>query len=313
MSRAAQDHHDHPQMDPPKVYYNHTWLRASATGASATAATLARLATRSWLPLVTAGVLGVAGMAYSTMIEPARPVLKHVTLRLPTLPAALDGLRIGQITDMHLGMPHTGHNAVWAAEQMRREQPDLLVFTGDFVTAYESIADIPGMLRGFHAPLGMYAITGNHDYWPSLNDVHGALCVAGVTLLRNERRLLRWHGGELWLAGVEDVWRGKPDFCAALGGIPDDAFTVLLCHAPDAADEAARHGVDVQLSGHTHGGHIRLPFIGSPSLPRFGVRYVAGQYAVDAMNLYVSQGLGGMSLRFGCPPEATILTLRRGE
>jgi predicted MPP superfamily phosphohydrolase len=300
-------------MDPPSVYYNQAWLRASAAGASAGAALLVRLATRGGLPLAAAGALGLAGVAYATMVEPARPVLKYVTLHVPTLPAALDGLRIGQISDMHLGLPHTAQNTLWAKEQMRREQPDLLVFTGDFVSAYESIADIPGMLRDFHAPLGVYAITGNHDYWPDLNDVHGALCVAGVTLLRNEHQLLRWHGSTLWLAGVEDVWRGKPDFCAALGGIPADAFTLLLCHAPDAADQAARCGVDVQLSGHTHGGHIRLPIIGSPSLPRFGVRYVAGQYAVGAMTLYVSQGLGGISLRFGCPPEATILTLRRGE
>jgi predicted MPP superfamily phosphohydrolase len=312
LSHAAQDYHDHPQMDPPKVYYNPAWLRASAAGASM-AAGLLRLAKRGWLPLAATGVLGMAaGVAYATMIEPARPVLRHVTLRLPTLPAALDGLRIGQISDMHLGLPHTGQNTTWAVEQMRREQPDLLAFTGDFVTVYGSIAEVPGLLRGLHAPLGMYAVSGNHDYWPDLNDVHGALSVAGITLLRNERRLLRWRGGEFWLAGVEDIWRGQPDFCAALGGIPGGDFTVLLCHAPDAADEAARRGVDVQLSGHTHGGHVRLPVLGSPSLPRFGQRYVAGQYAVGAMALYVSQGLGGMPLRFGCHPEATIFTLRRG-
>lgn len=308
MSRAAQGHHDHPKMDPPSLYYSRTWLQAGAAGM---AAALLPLAIRRWLPLAAAGVLGVAGAAYSTMLEPARPVLEHVTLRLPTLPAALDGLRIGQISDMHLGLPHTGRNTLWAIGQMRREQPDLLVLTGDFVTIYESIADIPGVLRGLHAPLGMYAVTGNHDYWPDLHDLRSALEIAGITLLCNNRRLLRWRGGAFWLAGVEDVWRGQPDFCAALGGIPKDAFTVLLCHAPDAADEAANHGVAVQLAGHTHGGHIRLPLLGSASLPRYGLRYIAGQYTVGTMTLYVSRGLGGIPVRFGCPPEATVVTLRR--
>ncbi len=102
------------------------------------------------------------------------------------------------------------------------------------------------------------------------------------------------------------------DMAAALAGAPAGGFTLLLCHMPDLADEAARRGVDLQLSGHTHGGHIRMPWLGSLVLPRYGWRYPVGHFHVGRTQLYVSRGVGGMPLRLGCPPEATVITLRRG-
>jgi predicted MPP superfamily phosphohydrolase len=129
--------------------------------------------------------------------------------------------------------------------------------------------------------------------------------------LLNEHRRLTWNGADCWLVGLDDVWDGEMDIKAALRGVPEQGFKLLLGHAPDIADEAARHGFDLQLAGHVHGGHLRLPLLGPFARPRYGVRYLAGIYTVGRMTMYVSRGLGGAPLRLMCPPEAAILTLRR--
>jgi predicted MPP superfamily phosphohydrolase len=247
-----------------------------------------------------------------TRFEPAHPTLERVTLRLPALPPALDGLRIGQITDTHLGMRYAAANVRWAVEQMRREQPDLLVLTGDLAGRREGITEMAALLGQLSAPLGVYAVPGNHDYWEGLSDVHAALALAGIPLLMNEHRRLGWNGADFWLVGVDEIWDGRPDFKAALDGVPASAFTVLLAHSPDIADNAVDYGFALQLSGHTHGGHLRLPLLGPFARPRYGRRYVMGQYRIGPMALYVSRGLGGVPLRLLCRPEATIFTLRCG-
>ena len=305
---ARTPRHD-STIEPPHVYYTPAWF-----GLGAIAAALGLLGRRRYRggAMLGAGVLGMLGLAYTTIAEPARPTLEQVTLRLPALPPRLDGLRIGQITDMHLGLPHTGRNLRWAVAQMQRERPDLLVLTGDFAGVRRAIPDLPAFLRELNAPLGIYAVPGNHDYWEGLPDLRAALALLGIPLLMNEHRRLSWNGADLWLVGIDDIWDGRPDLAAALRGVPRDAFTLLLAHAPDVADEAARHGFAAQLSGHTHGGHLRLPFAGPFARPRFGLRYVMGYYSVGAMALYVSRGLGGAPLRLLCRPEATVCTLRRG-
>lgn len=258
------------------------------------------------------GAASLASLAYMTLYEPTNPRLERLTLRFPRLPAALDGLRIGQITDSHLGLAHTAENLAWAVQQMRQERPDLIVITGDVVGARRALPDVPLLLQGLAAPLGVYAVPGNHDYWEGVADLDAALARLGIPLLLNEHRRLEWNGGELWLLGLDDLWDGRPDLSAALQGVPRQGFKVLLSHAPDIADEAAARAIDLQLSGHTHGGHLRLPLLGPFSLPRFGVCYAMGRYKVGTMTLYVSRGLGGMPMRLMCRPEATIVTLRRG-
>jgi predicted MPP superfamily phosphohydrolase len=243
--------------------------------------------------------------------EPANPTLERVTIALPTLPAGLDGLRIGQITDTHIGLPQATENLEWAIGEMRRERPDLLVLTGDLVGLKPGISELPRLLTQLRAPLGVYAVPGNHDYWEGLADVAAALALADIPLLMNQSRRLGWNGADFWLVGVDEIWDGRPDFAAALRGIPQGAFTLLLAHSPDIADSAVEHHFALQLSGHTHGGHLRLPFLGPFARPRYGVRYVMGQYQVGPMKLYVSRGLGGVPLRLLCRPEITIFTLRR--
>lgn len=259
-----------------------------------------------------AGLASLLGLAYMTLIEPVRPTLEHVTFQLPQLPPQLDGLRIGQLSDSHLGLPYTARNLAWAVEQMRREQPELLVITGDLAHRHRAIPKLPALLRNLRAPLGIYAVPGNHDYWEGLDDVRAALQLLEIPLLINEHRRLHWNGAELWLIGLDDGYDGRPDLERALHGVPAEAFKILLMHTPDFADQAADYGIALQLSGHSHGGHIRLPHIGPFTRPRLGARYVMGRYQVGLMAVYVSRGLGGAPLRLFCRPEATIITLKRG-
>jgi uncharacterized protein len=290
-----------------RVRYARSWL---GLGAGAATLSLFGLRRRGWPAAAGIGALGLAGAIYMSLVEPARPSLERVTLRLPALPAALDGLRVGQISDCHLGMLHSAHNLAWAVDRMRAERPELLVLTGDFVSRRKAIPELAPLLRGLSAPLGMFAVPGNHDYWEGVGDVYSALALLDIPLLANEHRRLHWRGADLWLVGLDDVWDGRPDLAAALDGVPRDACTLLLAHAPDIADEAARHGISAQLSGHTHGGHLRLPVLGPFALPRFGWRYTMGYYQIGGLALYVSRGLSGGPLRLLCRPEATIFTLR---
>lgn len=292
-----------------QLHFNRGWF---GLGAAAATVGLAGMGWLGWPVAAAGGALGVAALGHMAFGEPARPRLEHVTLRLPALPPALDGLRIGQITDSHLGFRYTRSNLEWGVARMREQAPDLIVITGDLVTHHWAIPSLPRLLRGLEAPLGVYAVPGNHDHWEGLADLRAALTLAQIPLLLNENRRLRWNGGEFWLLGIDDIWDGRPSLRRALHGVPVNGFTVLLAHAPDVADSAAQAGIQLQLSGHTHGGHLRLPILGPFTLPRYGKRYVIGEYQVGAMKLYVSRGLGGAPLRLLCPPEATIFTLRRG-
>jgi predicted MPP superfamily phosphohydrolase len=295
--------------DPSRLRYTRSWFQLGAAAAVLSALGLRQF---GWPLGAALGGLGAAGLAYMKRYEPARPTLERVTVRLPAMPAALEGLRIGQITDTHLGLPQTTENFEWAIEQMRREAPDLIALTGDLVGLKPGITELPRLLGQLSAPLGLYAVPGNHDYWEGLADVHAALALAGVPLLMNQSRRLGWNGADFWLSGVDEVWDGRPDFATALRGVPAGALKILLAHSPDLADDAVGQGFAFQISGHTHGGHLRLPLLGPFARPRYGVRYVMGHYQVGAMQLYVSRGLGGVPLRLLCRPEITIFTLRRG-
>jgi uncharacterized protein len=295
-------------MDPIRVHFNRAWIATGVLGGLAWLGAVQRYG----MPIVAgSAVLGIATLGHMVLGEPLRPQFVQVELCLPRLPVELDGLRIGQISDIHLGLPFSTRNLKWAMAQMQREQPDLIVLTGDQVMRKRAIPELTPLLRNLHAPLGVYAIPGNHDHWEGVQDVEAALELAGIPMLLNEHRKLRWHGKDFWLVGLDDVWDGIMKPAEALDGIPLQGFKVLLGHAPDIADEMANYGFDLQLAGHVHGGHLRLPLLGPFTRPRFGLKYLEGIYQVGNMLLYVSRGLGGAPLRLLCLPEVAILTLRR--
>jgi predicted MPP superfamily phosphohydrolase len=306
MAAAPTRHERRHPFNTSRVRYGRGWL---ALGAGAAALSLFGLRRYGRPALAGMGALSLASAAYLALFEPARPTLDRVVLPMKRLPEALEGLRIGQISDTHLGRPHSARNLAWAVERMREERPELIVLTGDFVSSSAAIPQIATLLRGLSAPLGVYAVPGNHDYWEGLADIQAALALHNIPLLFNEQRRLRWNGADLWLVGLDDMWDGRPDFGIALHGVPRGACKLLLAHSPDIADKAAAHGFAAQLSGHTHGGHMRLPLLGPVALPRHGWRYAIGRYTVGDMSLYVSRGLSGNPFRLLCRPEATILTL----
>jgi len=202
------------------------------------------------------------------------------------------------------------------AAVVNAQHADLIVMTGDFVNGLwpSAVADIAAILDALQAADGVYAILGNHDHWTDAPTIRRAIEASRAHLLSNTSATIRRGSANLFLLGVDDIWEQQHDLDAALAGIPPDAATILLAHEPDFADEAAAtNRIGLQLSGHSHGGQVRLPVKGALILPYLGEKYDQGLYDVNGMALYVNRGLGMIApfVRFGCPPEITHITLTR--
>jgi predicted MPP superfamily phosphohydrolase len=251
------------------------------------------------------------GPAYTFLVEPRWLALERVEIALEGLPPQLDGLRLTFLSDLHRGPQIEREYIARAVDLARQAGGDLVLLGGDYVTKSAGFASsCAEELARLRAPAGVYACLGNHDHWTDADAVAGALVRAGVRVLRNEG--LEVADG-LWLAAVDDVWERRADLDAALAGVPPGVTAVLLAHEPDFADVTAADGrVALQLSGHSHGGQVHLPFLGSPILPYLAQRYPAGLYHVGRMRLYVTRGVGlvAPAVRFNCRPEVTLLTLR---
>jgi predicted MPP superfamily phosphohydrolase len=241
-------------------------------------------------------------------------VVKRISIPIEGLHPALDGFTIVQLTDIHI-YPITpievAEEAVAIANSLK---PDLAVLTGDYVWREgEAIFELAPVLAGLDANQGVFAIIGNHDIWEGLEICLTGLREVGIPVLINQGLTITEGGGSFYLAGLDDGMSGKPDLSAALEGMPAGAPIVLLMHEPDPADEYSLDGrVSLQLSGHTHGGQVRIkdmPMV----LPPLGRKYDLGLYNINGMWLYVSPGIGEISvpLRYNCPPEVSVFTLVR--
>lgn len=262
-----------------------------------------------------AGVIG-GGAALATFGERHHPRVVRVTISPAGLPRDLDGYTICQLSDLHRGPLVSEAYLRRAVAQANALGADLTVVTGDFVSDFSRYGVSCGeALSGLRAPDGVYGVLGNHDYW---NDdpeaVSAGIDRRGVTLLMNRSVPLRRGDATWYLCGVDDWWAGKPDMDAALADVPSGAFKIMLCHEPDPAEEAAKRGVPLQLSGHTHGGQVLLPGRRPLVTPQFGHRYPVGLRRVAESDtlVYTNVGLGVIfpPIRFNCPPEITHITLR---
>ena len=238
---------------------------------------------------------------------------EKVTIPVAGLPEGWKGIRIVQLSDLHAGRHVTRERLRSIARRAARLMPDLVVVTGDIVhnspdfarQAAEAIATIPSRM-------GIFACLGNHDFWAGPDAVEEELTRAGVQVLRNRGVLLQSAGHGLWLCGVDDPWSGRFDLQAALRGRPEGTATVLLSHQPNTWRRAQELGVELQLSGHTHGGQVALLWLHrSLSLARLITPFVAGLYRAGRSYLYVNRGAGSVMpmVRLGARPEVTELTL----
>jgi uncharacterized protein len=266
-----------------------------------------------------AAVVGAGGLLYAREVEPRLLEVVRLDLTLPRLTAAFDGYRIVQIGDLHLddwAKPARLHRI---AEMANAENPDLIAITGDFASYSARRLDtdrLVGALRRLSATDGVLAILGNHDYLTDVKLIRRCIREAGLTELLNEFVTLGRGGPELHVAGIDDVMEGRSRLDLLLRDLPASGAAVLLAHEPDFADVAAATGrFDLQLSGHSHGGQVRVPLLGKAVLPPFSQRYTRGLHRVGGMLVYTNRGLGTVHarLRFGCRPEITALTLRAPE
>lgn len=250
-------------------------------------------------------------------------VVKKLVAEHPDLPAELDGLRIVQISDLHVG-PHTSKRFLARVVQaVDAAHPDLIAITGDQVDDHApDVQHFAAAFATLHAPLGVYAIAGNHDVYAGWRDVRAGLEAMGVTVLVNDALELQRGAGRFWLAGTGDPaghgWeRGgaaaaAPDIVRTLAQVPPNAFTVALAHNPALWPALAKRGVALTLSGHTHYGQLSIPrlnwSLASPFLP-----LAMGHHRAGRSLLYINPGTNywGLPLRIGALPEVTVVTLRR--
>ncbi len=271
------------------------------------------------------GAVGLAAAGYGGLFERSNVVLRRLDVTLDRLPEALDGLTVAQLSDFH-------YHAYFSAGVIRKAvelavglQPDLVALTGDFVTvsefqkydqrSAEHAVPCAELLAPLKPKLGVYAVLGNHDTFTDADLVAETLQSRGIHVLQNQALPVERNGARIWMAGVRDVLAGFAKVEEAVAAIPSPEATILLAHEPDFADHASRYPIDLQLSGHSHGGQVRLPLLGPPMLPYLGRKYPWGFRKIRRTALYTNVGLGTIvvPIRILADPEVTLITLRSGK
>jgi uncharacterized protein len=249
--------------------------------------------------------------AKNAMDEANSLSLERVQIRLKRLPPKLDGFKIIHLSDIHHS-PFTGLQHIERVVKVaNRLKPDLFLLTGDYVShEREYIAPVAAVLGELKAEHGIYACLGNHDHWTDAELVTHLFRGEGINMLVNEGLRFEARGSSFWLAGVDDYMVGKTDVSAALRGSFPDEMKLLLAHNPIIFREAARAGVDLTLSGHTHGGQIKLRDEEKRILPKRKLK--AGLHSRRDSQVYITRGIGTVvvPMRYQCPPEISLLELR---
>lgn len=264
------------------------------------------------------GVLGaVSSYGYAHWIEPNILTTTRKEIFLPHLPESLDGMVVAQLTDFHYRADKEFEMMSEAVEIANASGADIVALTGDYITGtpdvFPPLMEVLGELNAKH---GVYGIMGNHDGWHGkVSDFQKGFRQAGFEFLVNQFTRIQIGGERLHLLGTDSIWSGAVDAAACYRGHRDEPV-IALVHEPDVFDLLRReYRVDLQLSGHTHGGQCRVPLLGyAPVKVRYGKNYIHGEYRADDSRIFVSRGLGtvGRRVRFACAPEVAILTLRSG-
>ena len=262
---------------------------------------------------VALAVLALTAAVWALVIEPSRLILRDETVEIDGWAGA--SLNVALVADLHVGAPHFGIDKMReVAALVAAQKPDLVLMLGDY--------DINAVVGGTHvdpqewtplfgaipAPLGVFAVLGNHDWWNDASRMQGALEAGGVTVLENGAVPLRAGPDVFWLVGVGDTFTDHDRVAKAFTGVPADAPVLAMSHGPDVTDKLGDRA-DLVVAGHTHGGQIYLPFV-TPRL--LNLRWRRGLYDVEGVPLYVTSGVGTsiLPLRFGVPPEVVLLRVR---
>ena len=267
-------------------------------------------------------VLGLSsgGYLYANRIEPSLLDIQKLQIKHPLIPNSFEGIKIIQFSDTHLGFQYNLHQFNKLVEKINLLKPDIILFTGDLMdepNQYTEINKLIPILKKLHAPLGKYCIFGNHDHGGYGSDIYRNIMeTTDFTVLLNESAPIKLKDGStIYLLGIDDAMLGKPNLPLTLKNVPKDTFKILLSHAPDLAETASQYPVHWQLSGHSHGGQIKIPFFGALVTPPFAQIYPEGLYSIgenNPLSLYVNRGIGTTRLpfRFMSKPELSIFTLK---
>jgi uncharacterized protein len=260
--------------------------------------------------------LGLVISAWGVLVRRRWLRVERHEVRIAGLPKGFDGYRVAHVSDLHIGSLSSEALLRANARAIEEAEVDLVVATGDYVTNGTAFHDaIADLLGGLKSKDGVYASMGNHDYFGDGEPLLSKLAARGVNVLRNRGATLTRAGDRLHLAGVDDTWTRRADMEKALADAPDGVVTVLLAHDPTLFLDAAKRGVALTLSGHTHGGQVAVPFIAKfASLSHLAHPFHQGMYRIASSTLYVHPGLGttGAPVRLGVAPTVAIHTLRAG-
>jgi len=257
-------------------------------------------------------------LVWGFFIEPNRLIVRQQTIQIDNCPQELSGLRIALIGDVHTGAPFINDSKLQRiVELTNQQQPDLIVLLGDYMSpnSWHSHRVEPEVtasaLKNLKAPLGVYAILGNHDWWYNGERVKRAFEQNGIRILEDEVAEVKWRAGSFYLAGLADLWTRPQHVNETIAKVPSGSPIIALTHNPDVFPNLPQ-SVPLMLAAHTHGGQVNLPLIGTPIVPsRFGPKYTAGPIYENGHHLFVTTGIGTsiLPVRFRVTPEIVILTI----
>ncbi len=258
-------------------------------------------------------------LMWGFFIEPNRLVIHEQSIQIDNWPKELGGLRIALIADLHTGGWFIDENKLrLIVDRTNQLNPDLVVLLGDYVApnSWHSRRVEPeitaGVLKDLRAPLGVYAVLGNHDWWYNGAKVRRAFEQNGIPVLEDEVVEIRWRDKSFWLAGLADLWTRPQQIDETIAKAPPGSTMIALTHNPDIFPRLPPN-VPLLLAAHTHGGQVSIPLIGTPIVPsRFGSKYTAGHVFENGHHMFVTTGIGTsiLPVRFRVPPEIVVLTVK---
>ena len=265
-------------------------------------------------------VLLIAGIVFwAFLIEPGRLIVREQTIQIDNWPHELDGLRIAVLSDIHADDWFIDDKKLrQIVERTNQLQPELIVILGDYMSSNGHVTrrvepeHFGAILKDLHAPLGVYSVLGNHDWWYSGTKVRAGLEQNGIMVLENEAIHFDVRGTTLWLVGLADLWTRRQEIAETVAMVPEGKPVIALTHNPDIFPNLPAR-VQLLLAGHTHGGQVRFPLIGSVvESSDYGERYVMGHVVENNHHLFVTSGIGTsiVPVRFGVPPEIVLLTIK---